>query len=121
MTTLEITSCANGLSTCFNANAVGGIGTPQNPVPASQLGIEFAFVFSASPTSTQKHAIFEVAVPLLVTGACSPTACPPAPNTDPAYFYSLHNSQENEPSQHRGLHGVPFRRRQRHFAWQERR
>lgn len=91
MTTLEITSCANGLASCFNANAVGGIGTAQNPIPASQLGIQFAFVFSGSPTFTQKHAIFEVAVPLLVTGACSPTACPPAPNTDPAYFYSLHN------------------------------
>ena len=96
MTTLEITSCANGLSTCFNANAVGGIGTPQNPVPASQLGIQFAFEFSASPTSTQKHAIFELAVPLLVTGVCvgshgSPALCVPGQpqaNTDPAYFYS---------------------------------
>ena len=38
-----------------------------------------------------------MAVPLLVTGACSPTACPPAPNTDPAYFYSLHNSQKTNP------------------------
>jgi hypothetical protein len=90
-TTLEITSCANGLASCFNANAVGGIGTPQNPIPASQLGIQFALVFNASPTSTQKHAIFEVAVPLLVTGASPTGVYSPftAPlNTDPAYFYS---------------------------------
>lgn len=105
MTTLEITSCANGLASAavtpacpsgFNANAVGGIGTPQNPVPASQLGIQFALVFSASQTSTQKHAIFEVAVPLLVTGACvgDPLQCVPGQpqaNTDPPYFYFFHN------------------------------
>ncbi len=91
MTTLEITSCANGLASCFTANAVGGIGTPQNPIPASQLGIQFGLVFSASPTSTQNHAIFEVAVPLVVTGASPTDVFPPftAPlNTDPAYFYS---------------------------------
>jgi hypothetical protein len=97
MTTLEITSCANGQASCFNANAVGGIGTPQNPIPASQLGIQFALVFSASPTSTQKHAIFEVAVPLLVTGACvvDPLQCVPGQpqaNTDPPYFYFFRNN-----------------------------
>jgi hypothetical protein len=31
--------------------------------------------------------MFEVAVPLLVTGLCF-DGCPPEPNTDPAYFYS---------------------------------
>jgi len=80
----------------------GGIGTPSTPVDASQLGIQFALVFGPSPTSPQKHAIFEVAVPLLVTGAitgvfptptsvsCSDSTPPPSncsPNTDPAYFY----------------------------------
>jgi hypothetical protein len=95
MTTLKITSCANGLAGCFTANATGDFlntGSPQT-VDAGQLGIQFALVFSASPTSTQKHAIFEVAVPLLVTGACvgNPQLCvtgqPPA-NTDPPYFFS---------------------------------
>jgi hypothetical protein len=51
-----------------------------------------ALVFSASPISTGTHAIFEVAVPLLVTGACAeglclPTDPSPPPNTDPPYFY----------------------------------
>ena len=56
MTTLKITSCANGLASCFTANATGdflGTGSPQT-VDASQLGIQFALVFSTSPTSTQK-------------------------------------------------------------------
>ncbi len=102
MTTLKITSCANGLASCFTANATGDFlntGSPQT-VDASQLGIQFALVFSKSPTSTQNHAIFEVAVPLLVTGACvgsDPLCLPgqtaPGPNTDPAYFYFLHNGK----------------------------
>jgi len=58
---------------------------------AAQIGINCAVVFGASPTSTQKHAIFEVAVPLLITGACAPLPCTPSPNTDPAYFYSYFN------------------------------
>ncbi len=100
MTTLKITSCANGLASCFTANATGdflGTRSPQT-VDASQLGIQFALVFGKSPTSTQKHAIFEVAVPLLVTGACvgsDPMCLPgqtfPGPNTDPPYFYFFHN------------------------------
>jgi hypothetical protein len=102
MTTLKITSCANGLASCFTANATGDFlntGSPQT-VDAGQLGIQFALVFSKSPTSTQNHAIFEVAVPLLVTGACVgsdplclPGQTPPGPNTDPAYFYFFHNGK----------------------------
>jgi hypothetical protein len=94
--TLEVQATCNGLPTptCFQASVYGGgIGTASNPTPASKLGIQFALVFGASPTSTQKHAIFEVAVPLLVTGACvgDPVLCVPGQpraNTDPPYFYS---------------------------------
>ena len=105
MTTLTITSCANGLASCFTAKATGNFlsntGSPLTvDVDASQLGIQFALVFSKSPTSTQSHAIFEVAVPLLVTGACvgSDPLCLsgqtfPGPNTDPAYFYFFQNGK----------------------------
>jgi hypothetical protein len=58
----------------FNGNTMG---TTQ-PLTPDQIGISCAVVFSASPASTQTHAIFEVAVPLLVTNA-----------TDPLYFYSF--------------------------------
>jgi hypothetical protein len=100
MITLQVKAICSGGPTCLKAQIVGGIGTPQNPVDASQLGIQFALVFSASPTSTQQHAIFEVAVPLLVTGACvgaNPQCIPgepqPPPNTDPAYFSFLHTTK----------------------------
>lgn len=61
-------------------------------VPATQLGLNCAVVFDKSPTSNENHAIFEVSIPLLVTGATCfistpPTPCAP-PSTDPAYFYS---------------------------------
>jgi hypothetical protein len=42
---------------------------------ASQIGVNCAVVFAPSPLSTNSHAIFEVAVPLIVTNA-----------TDPLYF-----------------------------------
>ena len=57
----------------FNGNAMG---TTQQLTP-DRIGISCAVVLSASPASTQTHAVFEVAVPLLVTSA-----------TDPLYFYS---------------------------------
>ena len=70
----------------FSGTAVGTL-TP------AEVGINCQVVLSASPASAQTHAIFEVAVPLLVitagldasTGQCSTTAtqCP-----DPLYFYS---------------------------------
>jgi hypothetical protein len=95
-TTLTITSCTNGPASCFMVTAAGdfkGNGTQQTLGPAScsaappLIGINCAVVFGASPTSSHKHAIFELTVPLLVTGAS-----PPPNNTDPAYFYSLHTS-----------------------------
>jgi hypothetical protein len=107
MTTLQVKNvCTNG--TCSpQAQAIGGIGTPQNPVAASQLGISFALVFSTSPVAlNSRHAIFEWGIPLLVTGACIqpvppgfclPGQMPPGPNTDPAYFYSLRNPGKANP------------------------
>jgi hypothetical protein len=97
MTTLQVTATCNGGPSCLKAQAVGGIGTPQNSVDASQLGIQFALVFSGSPTLANNHAIFEVAVPLLVTGACvaphpvcKKGQTPPSFNTDPGYNYFQH-------------------------------
>jgi hypothetical protein len=97
MTTLTITSCAGGSASCFMVTAAGdflGNGTQQTLGPAScsaappLIGVNCAVVFGSSPTSSDIHAIFEVAVPLVVTGACSPSPCSPSPPaTDPAYFY----------------------------------
>ena len=55
-------------------------------VNATDIGLKCAVVFGKSPTSNENHAIFQVAIPLLVTGAS-----PPPLNTDPAYFYSSLN------------------------------
>jgi hypothetical protein len=97
MITLQVLAICNGGPACLQASVYGGgIGTANNPTLASKLGIQFALVFSPTPTFTQKHAIFEVAVPLLVTGACvgpHPVCVPGKPktfNTDPAYFSFLH-------------------------------
>jgi hypothetical protein len=76
MTTLEVLATCNGGPSCLQAYAVGGIGTSTMPVAVAKLGINFAVVFSGSPILTKPHAIFEFAVPLLVTAA-----------TDPLYFY----------------------------------
>ena len=102
MITLLIKATCSGGPTCLQAFAFGGpIGDSSKAVPASQLGIKFALVFGASPASAQPHAIFEVAAPLLVTGAsCNDanglpiTGC--IPNTDPAYSYFL-NTGNNGP------------------------
>ncbi len=63
-----------------------GSGTPQTVPVADITGLNCAIVFGSSPASRQRHAIFEVAIPLVVTGAN-----PPPLNTDPAYFYSYLN------------------------------
>jgi hypothetical protein len=94
--TLEVTAICSGGPSCLYAQIINGFGaapsTPSSWFAASQLGIQFAFVFSASPTLALPHAIFEVAIPLLVTGSCAfnsgncYTGQPPA-NTDPPYFY----------------------------------
>jgi hypothetical protein len=61
-----------------------GSGTPQT-IPATDIaGFGCVIVFGPSPTSSASHAIFEVEIPLLVTG----TAGSPY-NTDPAYFYTF--------------------------------
>jgi hypothetical protein len=97
MITLKVQAICNGGPACLQAYVYGGgIGTPSAPAAASKLGIQFALVFSATPTSTRTHGVFEVAVPLLVTGACvgaNPQCLPGEPtnfNTDPAYFSFLH-------------------------------
>jgi hypothetical protein len=89
---------ANNAGDCSTSTVVGNFSgaptataTGTQTLMAAQIGINCAVVFSASPTSTQTHAIFEVAVPLLVTGACSPTPC--SPSTDPAYFYFLQTTK----------------------------
>ena len=95
--TLQIKTTCNGGPSCLQALVISGFGaSSSNPIAASQFGIQFALVFGASPTSSQKHAIFELAVPLVVTGACqNPVGLcltgqtAPGPDTDPAYFYSL--------------------------------
>lgn len=70
-TTLNFVATTAG--DCSMSNVMGdfkgiGGGATQTLTP-DQIGISCAVVFSASPTSLQKHAIFEVAVPLLVTRA----------------------------------------------------
>ncbi len=95
-TTLQF--AATNAGDCSASTVVGdfkGNGTSQTLL-ANRIGVDCAVVFSKSPTSSQNHAIFEVAVPLLVTGACNPS-CPPAPNTDPAYFYSLNHAGKTNP------------------------
>lgn len=95
MTKLEVLATSSGLQ----AQIISGFGaSTTQPIAAGSLGINVAVVFGPSPTSSQNHAIFQVAVPLLVTGACYPTSlpgdpfCPDPlavqPNNDPAYFYT---------------------------------
>jgi hypothetical protein len=98
-TTLNFIGTSGG--DCSMSTVVGdfkGAGTTQTLTdPKTKIGVDCAVVFSASPASTQKHAIFEVAVPLLVTtagldrvtGRCSTTG---GPCLDPLYFYSQLNS-----------------------------
>jgi hypothetical protein len=94
MVTLKVLATCNGGPSCLQAYVYGGgIGTASNPILASQLQIAFALSFGTSPTSTQKHAIFQVGVPLLVTAA-----------TDPAYFYFAITGQPGNGSEA----GPPF-------------
>jgi hypothetical protein len=76
---------------CSNSNVVGdfkGLGSAQQLFnPKTQIGVDCTVVFSATPALAQTHAIFEVAVPLLVTTACTTTAC----LDFPLYFYSHNN------------------------------
>jgi hypothetical protein len=75
-TTLQFRATSAG--DCSTSTVIGnfkaGSTTPQT-LMAAQIGINCAVVFAPSPLSTKSHAIFEVAVPLIITMA-----------TDPLYF-----------------------------------
>jgi hypothetical protein len=66
---------------------MGKGGSNTQTVKAADIALQCAVVFGKSPTSNENHAIFQVAIPLLVTG----TSGSPY-NTDPAYFYSFVNT-----------------------------
>jgi hypothetical protein len=92
--TLQFKAPAAGKAPCSASTVVSTL-WPTGIGP-DQIGLNCAVVFGPSPTSTHTHAVFEVAVPLLVTGICPTTVgCSPpftVPlNTDPAYFYSVLN------------------------------
>lgn len=70
--TLQISATCTGGPSCLSASFVGGIGSQQRPVAAASLGVNFQLVFGPSPMSTRSHAIFELQVPLVVTGATDP-------------------------------------------------
>ena len=94
--TLQFKLPATGQPPCSASTVVSSL-WPNGIAPA-QIGVNCTVVFSASPTSAQKHAIFEVAVPLLVTGAsCNDSRGLPipgcTPNTDPPYFYFLNTGK----------------------------
>lgn len=96
--TLRITANCNGGPGCLTANVVGDFSVPGTieTRTAADLGVEFRLVFNSSPNATSSHAIFEVQVPLLVTGPSNPANCGNAINSgtadpadcgnDPAYF-----------------------------------
>lgn len=79
-----ITDCS---ASTVTGNFLGLASGNTQTVPATDIGLKCAVVFGPSPTSAERHAIFQVAIPLVVTGAN-----PPPPNTDPAYFYFLNHA-----------------------------
>jgi hypothetical protein len=90
-TTLLFRVPGTGKPPCSASSVVGdfnGSGSAQTLNDVSAIGVDCAVVFSSSPISAKAHAIFEVKLLPLVTGACNLTPpCTPAfPNTDPAYF-----------------------------------
>jgi hypothetical protein len=94
---LQLKSPGAGGAPCSASTIVGdfaGTGTAQTRGPGA-IGVNCGVAYAASPVSPHPHAIFEVSVPMLVTGACNPTPCPPSPDTDPAYFVS--NPYPNNP------------------------
>jgi hypothetical protein len=68
---------ASGAAVDCSASTVSGnfSGNGTQTFGASQIGLDCAVVFAASPFSSRPHAIFEIEVPLVVTNA-----------TDPLYF-----------------------------------
>jgi hypothetical protein len=85
-TTLKFIAPTNNCSASKVTGDFLNTGKPQT-VNATDIGLKCAVVFGKSPTSNANHAIFQLAIPLVVTGAS-----PPPLNTDPAYFYSSLNS-----------------------------
>jgi hypothetical protein len=72
---------ASGLP-CSASTVVGnfsGASSGTQTLMAAQIGVNCAVVFAPSPISTKSHAIFEVAVPLLVTMATDPLYIPGNP------------------------------------------
>jgi hypothetical protein len=65
---------------CSASTVVGnfsGAATGTQTLMAAQIGVNCAVVFASSPLSTKSHAIFELAVPLVVTIATDPLYVPP--------------------------------------------
>ena len=79
-TTLQFRVPSAGGLPCSASTVVGnfsGASSGTQPLMAAQIGVNCAVVFAPSPISTKSHAIFEVAVPLVVTVATDPLYIPP--------------------------------------------
>jgi hypothetical protein len=75
-TTLQF--IAAGAEDCSASTVSGNFsGKGTQTLKAAQIGVNCAVVFAPSPLSAKSHAIFELAVPLVVTTA-----------TDPLYFFN---------------------------------
>ena len=75
--TLQIGAACTGGFACLTATVIGDFlatGTAQEH-SAAEAGLIFGVHFGPSPNSTAPHAIFEVRVPLLVTGPANPAKC----------------------------------------------
>jgi hypothetical protein len=93
MTVLDVRATCTGGANCLTAYAIAdfsafsgkkcGSPTGAQKCPATDLGINFALAFGASPIFSIPHAIFEVQVPLIVTLA-----------NDPVHFNANFNSPQ---------------------------
>ncbi len=93
MTALDVRATCTGGPNCLTAHAIANFSafgtkkcsalTGAQSCTAKDLGISFAVVFGASPTSSVPHAIFEVQAPLIVTVA-----------NDPIHFNAFFNSPQ---------------------------
>jgi hypothetical protein len=99
VTVLQISSSVNGGLTAIVTGDFRGDGTQQSH-RATELGLKFPLdapaVLASTPNSRKPHAIFQVSVPLLVTGPTNAANCgiaitnktpdPADCGNDPAYF-----------------------------------
>lgn len=72
---LEFKSPSSGADPCSASTVVGdfaGTGTPQSITPPTKIGVNCAVVFAVSPLASRPHAIFEVALRILITPATDP-------------------------------------------------